>query len=218
MWWFAPLLVLLVVLAPFMMYQAMQRPEAIPFYKSTDRSTEGLLIRNVDDLKMTLNLAPYQFNNLQQVLRGANEEYLEMELRHTSHMTDEKNHLIVTIHPFSEEVTQLESRVRAKIEAIVQYGRWGEIQKQLPQQGGFFAFGKDQAKIEIWWDGTWYHWRVTRRPNNTAVPDEEGSGVQLPSAYRRFWESGLQFGAKPPLATGTAHSVGESTSATKPTH
>jgi hypothetical protein len=90
-------------------------------------------------------------------LRSAEQEYLEMELRHTSRTVNAERHLMVTIRPFQEEVSKLEDRVWAKLNSILTYDRQQrEARKQLPAKGMLFPFGQAKTTIEIWQNGGWY--------------------------------------------------------------
>jgi hypothetical protein len=140
-------------------------------------------------LKRTLPLYNDQPEVLKMIFRRAEQEYLEMELRHTSRTVNNRaeRHLLVTIRPFQEELSQLEERVWAKLNAIFYvYNQQGAAQKQLPGRGMLFPFGDSNATIEMWQEGSWYYWKVIRG----AETHEEGNGAQLPRRYQRFWQGG----------------------------
>ena len=46
-------------------------------------SLEGIVLGDLEDLRSTLGLYGHQFENMRRVLQGADQEYLELELRHT---------------------------------------------------------------------------------------------------------------------------------------
>jgi hypothetical protein len=165
----------------------MGKAPQIVFRPKTETSFEAILVGDIDDLKRTLPLYNDQPEVLKMVFRRAEQEYLEIELRHTSRTVNAERHLLVTIRPFSEEVSQLEERVWAKLNAIfTMYNQQGAAQKQLPARGMLFPFGKGKATLEIWEDGSWYYWKVAR----DAETQEEGNGTQLPRRYQRFWQGG----------------------------
>jgi tRNA A-37 threonylcarbamoyl transferase component Bud32 len=169
------------------------KPKAVSFRMPIGTTTEtpfdAILVGDIDDLKRTLPLYNDQPEVLKMIFRRAEQEYLEMELRHTSRTVNNRaeRHLLVTIRPFPEELSQLEERVWAKLNAIfTYYNQPGAAQKQLPARGMLFPFGDSNATIEMWQEGSWYYWKVIR----DAETHEEGNGAQLPRRYQRFWQSG----------------------------
>jgi hypothetical protein len=155
---------------------------------TTENLFEGLLVGDLDELKTTLTLTEYELKGMKQVLQGADREYLEMELAHTRRHFDDAGHLIVTIAPFAEEVSQLETRVWAKLESLLSRFTLEKLKKQWPARGGLFPFGTGEARIEIWQEGSWYYWKVDRA--KAGQYSEEANGVQLPRRYQRFWKGG----------------------------
>jgi predicted Ser/Thr protein kinase len=185
--------------------------------RAQENQLQGVLVADMDELATTLHLDSGQLQTIKQVLTNADREYLELEQRHTSRKVSQEagsdGHLLVTISPFSEEATQLENRVWAKLNTVLLESKWQSshffdqqeaAKKQLPPRGALFAFGQEETKIEIWQDEAWYHWIVTQ---SRAVPrgvratgkqdgpgrvatTEEGSGAELPRRYQRFWQGG----------------------------
>ena len=51
---------------------------------------------------------------------------------------------------------------------------------------GFFGWGNDGARIELWRVGSWYHWSIQTRGNSFS-----SSAPELPVEYRRFWKGSL---------------------------
>ena len=154
-----------------------------------DAQPEGLLIGDLNELRTTVPLRPDQFTNVKQVLQGADREYLDMELRHTSRRSSRDpasvGHLLllVTISPFPDEVSHLEERVWARLDGILQADQRVQAKKQLARPGELFAFGQTQTKIEIWQDGRWYHWKVTHSAGGTkAGSSEEGRRISAASS------------------------------------
>jgi hypothetical protein len=162
-------------------------PQVVFHRQPTETPFDAVLVGDIDDLKRTLPLYNDQLETIKIIFRRAELEYLEMELRHTSRTANAERHLTVTIRPFPEEVSQLEERVWAKLNSILSiYNQQGAAQKQLPARGMLFPFGKADATIEMWQDGSWYYWKVVR----DAESHEEGNGTQLPRRYQRFWQGG----------------------------
>jgi hypothetical protein len=182
-------------------YSVLSRPRAVVLARAGTSKTsfEGLLVGDVDELATTLPLYGNQLETIQKILQGAEREYLEMELRHTSRTINAARRLTVTIGPFPDEVSQLEERVWAKLNGVLTFkNQKEEARKQLPPRGALFRFGKTNATIEIWQNGGWYYWSIRVHPSDgigsPPPPDseirQEGNGAQLPRSYQRFWQGG----------------------------
>jgi tRNA A-37 threonylcarbamoyl transferase component Bud32 len=183
--WLALGVVLAGIVASLVLYQS--RPyQSARNSRQPEWRLEGLQLGDLDVLTTTLRLSYDQRQNLQQILQAADREYLELELGHTRRSVNRAPgpHLLVTITPFPEEVNQLEDRFWSKLDTILQYYQKENAQKQLPPRGQLFQFGKEETTIEMWQEGTWYHWKVL---GSAAV---EGNGTQLPRKYERFWQGG----------------------------
>jgi len=162
-----------------------------------DVQLQGLVLGDPNELMVTLYLSTNELKNVKKILAGADREYLELEQQHTSRNVsrapETQGHLMVTIRPFPAEATQLEDRVWAKLNGVLVIEQTREAaKKQLPPRGALFAFGRQETKIELWQEGTWYHWKVSRPTADKpeAVSIEEGNGTELPWRYRRFWQDG----------------------------
>jgi tRNA A-37 threonylcarbamoyl transferase component Bud32 len=175
-----------------------------------DPGLVGLLVPDVHGLSMTARVPQGQKANFERVLRGVDQEYLELEARHTSRQVDEEDHVHVTITPFAEELSSLETRLWAKMDTVYlannhkmtptksgahPVGPSDFVRKQLPSGLALFAFGQAKTCIEIWREDGWYHWKVTRECTDGQAECENGSNKELPRQYRRFWQDG------PPLGT-----------------
>jgi hypothetical protein len=152
---------------------------------------QALQIGDLNVLTATLSLYYPQPAQIRQILQEAERDYLEIEQRHTERKVD-GTRLQVTISPFAEEVSQLEDRVRAKLDSILTSRDQREkAEKQLPPRGQLFPFGKGETSMTFWREGAWYHWQINR--GSAAGGEqrrEQGSGTQLPGRYQRFWQGG----------------------------
>jgi tRNA A-37 threonylcarbamoyl transferase component Bud32 len=194
--WKRPLLVLFCVVAvalagvPILMWLG----SGVSTIQSEPLQPEGLELRDLDELNATLRLSDFEFRTMKQVVQSADREYLEMELRHTSRKTGPDGHLLVTISPFADEVSQLEDRFWSKLGTVLYYHHLAQAQKQMPPRGKLFAFGKEKTTIEIWQDGPSWHWKVfALTPDVTTVA---GNGRQLPRQFQRFWQGGPPVGSQ----------------------
>jgi serine/threonine protein kinase len=162
-------------------------PHVVP--RRQQAQPEGLVLGDLNELKITLGLSDNQFDHFKRILAGADKEYLELEQRHTSRTVTwaggkfPQEHLVVTISPFPEEATDLQNRVWAKLESTLPFVVYN-ARKQLPKT--LFAFGQEETKIEIWQEGIWFYWKVMR----SAPTPEQGNGKELPPCYQRFWQGG----------------------------
>ncbi len=154
---------------------------------------------DLEQLGSSLQLATLQLVSIQQVLRGADKEYLELELAHTSRKVDTGGKITVNIEQFREQADELEARVRARLRPFFAYVRMeGKGQfpaefepPQLPPRRKLFAFGHAETTIELWKTGGWYYWKASRETSDVSTRRvEEGNGAQLPRKYQRFWQNG----------------------------
>jgi serine/threonine protein kinase len=171
---------------------------------------EGLVLGNPDEL---IGLwEEVDTDNLKRILASADREYLELEQRHTSRMVSRdagsEDHLLVTISAFPQEAIRLENRVWAKLTKLLRAvfddcldedtkRKIEEAKEQLPPRGALFAFGQEEARIEIWREGVWYYWKVSRTAAGKEEPIEQGNGTELPRRYQRFWQGGPSQHLKP---------------------
>jgi tRNA A-37 threonylcarbamoyl transferase component Bud32 len=155
---------------------------------------EGLRV-DFSELCTRLQLVGHQPQALAEILRHADQEYLELEARHTSRQVDDEGHLHVTIAPFIQELTELGQRLEALLQRM-RNDRWGQPAegKMDPSQSAafkLFPYGAVQTSIEIWQEDGWYHWKEKLNGGllNFIRSPAEGDGKQLPRAYQRFWRN-----------------------------
>jgi tRNA A-37 threonylcarbamoyl transferase component Bud32 len=159
---------------------------------------KALRAPDLDELRTTLPLFDRQPESLAKVLSRADADYLDLEARHTSRQVDKAGHLRITIGSFSNEVRDLEDRLRANLDNILIYGDQSRrLSLQMPH-GKLFPYGMWNYAIEIWQTDDCYHWKEIytgsstqdgsskTEPHGTIV--EEGNGKQLPRKYQRFWK------------------------------
>jgi phage shock protein PspC (stress-responsive transcriptional regulator)/tRNA A-37 threonylcarbamoyl transferase component Bud32 len=104
------------------LYSVAPTVELIAQQEARAAAPEGLQVGNLDELGVTLHLSPPKLSNLNLVLQGASRAYLEMEKEHTSRQYDKDGHLKVTIRPFAEQVSELESQTWSKLDSILSEG------------------------------------------------------------------------------------------------
>ena len=146
-----------------------------------------------------LRLEPSRADRVNAILQTIYREFLAVEAKNTDRDKDDAGHVVVKINPFPGATAKLENRLWSELDAILDtreqsLARWN-LQLDAPKlQGkrpianadlagpGFFGWGKDGARIDLWRVGSWYHWRVHSRGI-----EDSGSAPQLPENYRRFW-------------------------------
>jgi tRNA A-37 threonylcarbamoyl transferase component Bud32 len=148
---------------------------------------QGVLKPQYTNLVTTLGLDRYGLERqVGEVFRTTEDEYLALESSFTKRERDTDGHLKVTVLPFKDDVDQLEERFWAKLESILwDHNLKKQARDQLPRKGSLFPFGKEEARIELWHEGKWYHGRVFRGMADKST--EQFDGPQLPKAYARFW-------------------------------
>ena len=152
--------------------------------------------------RSVLNLQPPQIERVNKILQTIYAEFLAHEARNTERHTDGARHVVVTIKPFPGQITTLEDQLWSELDAIfdAEQQRLARLNLELDPPAfskmrartavalselvgpGFFGWGKDGARIELWRVGSWYHWKVKARGC-----EHSESAPQLPAEYRRFW-------------------------------
>ena len=136
-----------------------------------------------------LNLTVPQQAQVDDILRSADREYLEIEARHTKygwyHATSDRT---ATVLPFPEELKNLEDRVWLQLETVLTKEQLEKARKLLPLRGSLFPFGKNEVTIALNWtkDGG-YRWRVLPNAGEPGMPPHQRD-TSLPLEYVRFWE------------------------------
>jgi tRNA A-37 threonylcarbamoyl transferase component Bud32 len=147
-----------------------------------------------------LNLQPRQIERVNKIFQAIYAESLVLEARNTQQLPDDTGHVVVTIKPYHGPIAQLEDRLWSQLDEILDPQQQSMARLNLdlgPRQlryqepipladlvaPGFFGWGKDGARIELWRVGSWYHWKVQARGYEYST-----SAPQLPVEYRRFWK------------------------------
>jgi hypothetical protein len=132
-----------------------------------------------------------QWDQINDILRAADREYLKLEGQNTEHVIENDKH-IITVAAFPEELKNLEERVWKQIEAVV--GKYDQFtlercRQLLPLRGGLFPLGKERTIIEIkhQFNKGEFWWRV---PSAPGAQTRWFHGPQLPQEYARFWDEG----------------------------
>ena len=155
-----------------------------------------------------LHLEPVQIERLNKILRANYEESLLLEARNTEQHHDVSGHLVLLIKPSPGPIAKLENRLWSELDGILnpQQQSIAHLNLELDPpkwqssmltsdtvRPGFFGWGKDGARIELWRVGTWYHWNVQTRGNGYSASDP-----QLPEEFRRFWKGSQNDPGLPP--------------------
>ncbi|MGI8978501.1 MAG: hypothetical protein ACR2FY_04695 [Pirellulaceae bacterium] len=145
-----------------------------------------------------LALKPTQFESVNRILQASYQEYLALEAQNTERQPDAAGHTVITIKPFPKEIAKLEDGLWSQLDKILNVQQQSVARLNLKldapelQPGmsvsdlvrpGFFGYGKDGARIELWRVGAWSHWKVKSRGNESS-----GRAPELPEEYRRFWK------------------------------
>lgn len=147
---------------------------------------------------VVLKLQPPQIEEVNEILQASYREFLAIEQQNIAQHTDDAGHTVVTIKPFPASIAKLEDGLWSQLDKTLDsrqqsVARLNVLLDPLPVQApmslseivapGFFGWGKEGARIEIWRVGTWYHWRVQTRGY-----EDSSRAPQLPEEYRRFWK------------------------------
>jgi hypothetical protein len=133
-----------------------------------------------------LGLYGDQLDKITDIFRAADQEYLEIEARHTRPEVLQRMRCKVTVSPFEEELKKLEDRVWLQLQTVLNFmGQMENARKLLPLRGSLFPLGKDATTIEIVREGNEYRWRTSKLADQG--PGQWFRGPQLPKEYARFW-------------------------------
>jgi hypothetical protein len=147
-----------------------------------------------------LNLRPEQTAGANKALKAIYQDALNVESRNSEWVTDGAGRVSVAIRPYPVETMQLEDRLWSELDAILDPKQQDLARlnlklepRKLPSSvplpnselagPGFFGWGKDGARIEVWRVGSWYRWRVRSRGS-----EDSSTAPQLPAGLRRFWK------------------------------
>jgi tRNA A-37 threonylcarbamoyl transferase component Bud32 len=177
-----------------------------PIKKDTRRADElTSLTFHRGNLDSTGLISRPELNQINDILRAADQDYLKIEHRYTKRVATNTVHadpvtrinyakaVKVTVMPFVKELNELENRVWKQIETTLGEGnfRTDKARQLLAIRGSLFPFGTEEVTVELeeMWPQTTrgYRWRLTK-------PGDPGegqwfTGPQLPAEYARFWEN-----------------------------
>jgi tRNA A-37 threonylcarbamoyl transferase component Bud32 len=153
-----------------------------------------------DQCIRTLELEPSQAVEVNNILRRAYRQYLELERQNTRQNTQQYravNNLAVTISPFREEAERFLEQLWADLDSILDEQKRTLARRHLPlgQMFGTFQFGGPEVTITVTEAaGTFTYSTVYKWPKgessivSKSSVDMAGMGRTLPPEYRRFWE------------------------------
>lgn len=149
-----------------------------------------------------LKLRPEKVEAVNVALQEAHRKYLTLEQEHSARDINDAGRVVTTIRPFPGPLSKLEDHLWSQLDAILDSSQQSIARLNLhlhprPVQPpmalneivapGFFGWGKEGAKIEIWRVGTWFHWQVSTR----GYADAEQRQAQLPDELHRFWKDAI---------------------------
>jgi hypothetical protein len=149
-----------------------------------------------DQCIRTLELEPSQAVEVNNILRRAYRQYLELERQNTQRYRA-VNSLAVTISPFREEAERFLEQLWADLDSILDEQKRTLARRHLPlgQMFGTFQFGGPEVIITVTEAaGTFIYSTVYKWPKgkssivSKSSVDMAGMGGTLPPEYRRFWE------------------------------
>jgi hypothetical protein len=150
-----------------------------------------------EDATRWLNLKPAQVEEVNKILAASYQEFLTLEAQNTERKTDDTGHVVITIKAFPTGLAKLEDQLWSQLDKILNTQQQSVARLNLKLdplelrhgmtlsdsvRPGFFGWGRDGARIELWRVGSWSHWKVQTRGNVDA-----SRAPQLPEEYRRFW-------------------------------
>jgi tRNA A-37 threonylcarbamoyl transferase component Bud32 len=149
-----------------------------------------------DQCIRTLELEPSQAVEVNNILRRAYRQYLELERQNTQQYRAVDS-LAVTISPFREEAERFLEQLWADLDSILDEQKRTFARRHLPlgQMFGTFQFGGPEVTITVTEAaGTFIYSTVYKWPKgessivSKSSVDMAGMGRTLPPEYRRFWE------------------------------
>jgi tRNA A-37 threonylcarbamoyl transferase component Bud32 len=132
----------------------------------------------------TLVLYGQQDQQLADVLRAADQDYLKLEGRNTR-VTMNGDKRIVSIEPFKQEVDLIEARVLSQIKTVLEPYQAPKALKLLALHGSLFPFGQEKVQIQLQRTEDGFAWSLI-----SDVGQGEpllNHGPRLPKEYERFW-------------------------------
>lgn len=160
-------------------------------------------------------LSPDQIAEVNVILQGVYQDYLEVEKQHTSEGLGELNHVVTIVEPFTNaEIAKLEDKLWSQLDALVNVEQQkimrldlgvhvGEVMLRISDRKwkpGILGWGRHGCEIELWKVGTWYHWKARIMTDRSHVTTAQDSAPELPDELQRFWREPL-----PEESDGTQH-------------
>jgi serine/threonine protein kinase len=175
-------------------------PHAMPLYSPFWELTPDGPRLTDEFVQNVLKLSPSQIAQTNKILKAHYEDGLEIESRHLERQTDALGHVIVSIRPYLGPTMQLEDLLWSELDLILDPKQQDLARLNLKLEPrkftsampiptselagpGFFGWGKDGAKIELWRVGSWFQWHVESRGTS-----DSGRARELPAYYRHFWD------------------------------
>jgi hypothetical protein len=149
-----------------------------------------------DEFTRTLELEPSEAVQMNEILRRAYRQYLELERQNTQQYRA-GNSLAVTISPFREEAERFLKQLWTDLDSILDEQKCTLARRHLPlgQMFGTFQFGGPEVTIAVTKAaGTFIYSTVYKWPKGESSiggkssVDMAGMDRTLPPEYRRFWE------------------------------
>jgi predicted Ser/Thr protein kinase len=145
-----------------------------------------------------LKLQPHQIERVNKILKSIYAESLKLEAQNIDQDHDPLGHLVITIKPYPVPIAKLENQLWLELDGVLSTQQQSiarlNLELDVPEarpgvttadlvRPGFFRWGKEGARIELWRVGTWYHWNVQTRRGQYSASDPK-----LPVEFRSFWK------------------------------
>jgi len=157
-----------------------------------------------------------------QVLNTVHHDYLAIEQQHTTRVTNDLGHQVITIEKFTEqELADLEAALWSDLDQILDVEQQRIMRNNLQVhvgdgssrpssdrwKAGVLGWGRYGARIELWQVGTWFHWQSRIQIDERITSMPQGKAPELPSEFSRFWmeETETERSDLPSEGSGTAY-------------
>jgi len=105
----------------------------------------------------TLRLAASKVQDVNQIIKGVEKEFIDLEERHTEHFTDAVGHVHLTIKPFAPQMSNLTAQMWEQLGRVLEPGQLAKARNlHLERLFGNNA-GKNTVTIELWNENGQYH-------------------------------------------------------------